>query len=156
MVNHPFILETGNWIGEGKIRFSMMEGEDLSLTIRWVIPPPDAKGKIAAVQDIHIGGLSENMCNRLIFYDITSDCFNIELQNQSLGTVIGKGIVNKKLIGWEFRLEKFGFEGFEFYETSKQKGIYLFHAEYATSDDFRTVMHGKVWRQEKGQAKKSN
>ena len=79
--------------------------------------------------------------------------FTIELQNQSLGVIVGRGIINAKLIGWEFRLEQFGFEGFEFYEASKEDGVYLFHAEYATSDDFRTVIHGKIWQDKKDQPK---
>ncbi|MEM7175267.1 MAG: hypothetical protein AAF443_05015 [Chlamydiota bacterium] len=147
MTKHPFILETGSWVGEGKIRFSMMDEGNLSFSTHWAIPAPDAKGKVAAVQDIRVAGLAENMCNRLVFSDIAPENFKIELQNQSLGVVVGRGIINAKLIGWEFRLEQFGFEGFEFYEASKEGGAYLFHAEYATSDDFRTVIHGKIWRE---------
>ena len=146
MSKHPFILETGRWIGEGHIRFSMMEEGPLSFVTSWEIPAPDCKGKVAAVQEIRVAGLAQNMCNRLVFYDIQSNQFAIELQNQSLGAVIGQGIINPALFGWEFRLEKFGFEGFEFYETGKEERTYLFHAEYATAEDFRTVIHGKIWR----------
>jgi len=32
------------------------------------------------------------------------------------------------------------------YEKSELPDTYLMHAEYATNDDFRTVIHGKIWR----------
>lgn len=145
MVKHPFILEAGEWVGEGQIRFSMMDEKELPFTTNWTVPSPNKEGKIAAVQNIYVSGLSETMCNRLLFYDLAPENFAIELQNQSLGMVVGQGIINPKLIGWEFRLEQLGFEGFEFYEASKNdEGAYFFHAEYATSDDFRTVIHGKM------------
>ena len=60
--------------------------------------------------------------------------------------MVGKGTINHKLIGWEFRLDHLGFEGFEFYEKGADSDTYLMHAEYATSDDFRTAIHGKIWR----------
>jgi hypothetical protein len=149
MIKHPFILEGGNWVGEGQIHFSIMEEGSFPFTTYWKVPPPDAKGDIVAVQDIHIAGLAESMCNRLVFSDIASKQFSVQLQNQSLGVIVGAGIVSAKLIGWEFRLEQFGFEGFEFYEACQKQTSYLFHAEYATSDDFRTVIHGKIWKEQK-------
>ena len=145
MVKHPFILEAGEWVGEGHIRFSMMDEKDLPFTTSWTVASPNKEGKIAAVQNIYVSGLAETMCNRLLFYDVAAENFAIELQNQSLGMVVGQGIINPKLIGWEFRLEQLGFEGFEFYEAAEHdEGSYLFHAEYATSDDFRTVIHGQM------------
>ena len=71
--------------------------------------------------------------------------FSVQLQNQALGTIIGKGIINDKLIGWEFRMPEMGFEGFEFYEMQSEES-YMMHAEYATSDEFRTTIRGKIWR----------
>ncbi len=67
-------------------------------------------------------------------------------QNDLSGCTIFFFFLNDKLIGWEFRLDHLGFEGFEFYEKSDSPDTYLMHAEYATNDDFRTVIHGKIWR----------
>lgn len=143
-MKHPFIFKPGTWLGEGKITLSTME-EDLPFFTRWEVFAADNKGRIKSLQEIEISGLSEVMQNQFIFYDITSKGFAIELENQSLGKVVGKGMISDKLIGWEFRLDHLGFEGFEFYEKSDTPDIYLMHAEYATNDDFRTVIHGKIW-----------
>ncbi|MDN3508690.1 MAG: hypothetical protein P0S93_01455 [Candidatus Neptunochlamydia sp.] len=143
MTNHPFILKPGSWIGEGKITLSMMD-EELPFYTRWEVPE-DEKGRIESTQEIQISDLSDVMQNQFAFYDITRKGFSIELENQSLGKVVGKGMINGKLIGWEFRLDHLGFEGFEFYEKSEISAAYLMHAEYATNDDFRTLIHGKIW-----------
>ncbi|WP_194847681.1 hypothetical protein [Candidatus Neptunochlamydia vexilliferae] len=142
---HSFILKPGPWLGEGKISLSMAE-EAMPFFTRWKVPEPDEKGRIDSLQEIQISGLQDMMQNQFSFYDITPKGFQIELQNQSLGKVVGKGMINEKLIGWEFRLDHLGFEGFEFYEKGEAPDTYLLHAEYATNDDFRTVIHGKVWR----------
>jgi hypothetical protein len=142
-MKHPFILTPGNWIGEGRITLSMVE-EELSFHTRWNVPPHN-KGRIESKQEIQISSLSDIMQNQFVFYDITAKSFAIELENQSLGKVVGKGMINDYLIGWEFRLDHLGFEGFEFYEKSDLPDTYLMHAEYATNDDFRTVIHGKIW-----------
>lgn len=142
-MKHPFILKPGNWLGEGKISLSMVE-EELPFYTRWNVPLSE-KGRIDSKQEIQISGLSDVMQNQFAFYDITQKSFAIELENQSLGKVVGTGLINDHLIGWEFRLDHLGFEGFEFYEKSDLPDTYLMHAEYATNDDFRTVIHGKIW-----------
>lgn len=142
---HPFIFKPGAWLGEGKITLSMME-EELPFYTRWSIPPANDKGLIACIQELQIAGLSDMMNNQFSFYDIASKDFVIELENQTIGKVVGKGLIKPNLIGWEFRLGHLGFEGFEFYETCDEPDTYLLHAEYSTSDDFRTVIHGKVWK----------
>ncbi len=119
--------------------------ESLPFYTRWKVPK-DNNGRIESVQEIQISGLSDVMHNQFAFYAIKRKKFSIELENQSLGKVVGEGIVNDKFIGWEFRLDHLGFEGFEFYEKSENLDTYLMHAEYATNDDFRTVIHGKIWR----------
>lgn len=113
---------------------------------RWKIPSADEEGAISCVQEIEIGGLSDTMLNQFFFYDLSESHFCAELNNQSIGKVIGKGFVSAKLIGWEFRLGHLGFEGFEFYEMTGEIDAYLVHAEYCASDDFRTIIHGKLWK----------
>ncbi|MCB1115361.1 MAG: hypothetical protein KDK71_02730 [Chlamydiia bacterium] len=146
-MKHPFILKPGAWLGEGKITLSTVE-EELPFYTRWNVSPGD-KGRIESKQEIEISGVPDLMQNQFAFFDLSEKAFAIELENQSLGKVVGKGLINNCLIGWEFRLDHLGFEGFEFYEKSELPDTYLMHAEYATNDDFRTVIHGKIWlRQE--------
>ncbi len=145
MKNHTFIFQPGHWLGEGKIKLSMMD-ESLSFYTRWKIPESDKGGNLECVQEIQVAGLSDLMLNEFVFSDISSGNFNIELENQSLGRVIGSGIKSEEVIAWEFRMPEHGFEGFEFYERT-QEDEYVMHAEYATNDDFRTVIHGRVWKQ---------
>ncbi|MCB1084994.1 MAG: hypothetical protein KDK60_02720 [Chlamydiia bacterium] len=144
-MKHPFILKPGRWLGEGKITLSTVE-EVLPYYTRWTVPDRDDKGCIASMQEIEISGLADVMKNQFSFYNMNRKTFVIELENQSLGKVVGKGMISDKLIGWEFRLDHLGFEGFEFYEKGELPDTYLMHAEYATNDDFRTVIHGKIWR----------
>ncbi len=146
MTKHPFIFEPGHWLGEGKITLSMMEEKELPFFTRWTIPLADEKGMIHAMQEIQIAGLSDIMQNEFTFFDQSKEGFAIQLDNQSIGKVVGAGRINPDVIAWEFRLGHLGFEGFEFYELSKEPDVYQMHAEYATADDFRTIIHGKVWR----------
>jgi hypothetical protein len=141
---HPFIFTPDAWLGEGKIQLNMVE-EELSFFTRWSITHPDGLGRIECMQEIQVKGLAEVMINQFALFDLTPSGFSIELENQSLGKIIGKGIISENLIGWEFRNPEIGFEGFEFYEKQPD-GSYLMRAEYASSDQFRTLIQGKVWK----------
>jgi hypothetical protein len=144
MYNHPFILQPSAWIGEGKIILNMMD-ESLSFFTRWNVSHPDASGRIECLQEVQIKGLSEVMLNQFLFYDLFHNNFTVDLENQALGRVQGKGVVNEKVIAWEFRVADLGFDGFEFYERQPD-GSYLMRAEYSSSDQFRTIIQGKVWQ----------
>lgn len=146
MNQHLFIFKPGVWLGEGKIHLSTA-GEHLSFVTRWLVPKKE-EGGVKAVQEIQISTLSDLMQNQFTITHIGKESFQIELENQSLGKVVGKGRISKEVISWEFRLSNLGFEGFELYEKTKEKDAYLMHAEYATVDDFRTIIHGKIWRKE--------
>ena len=143
--NHPFILSPSSWLGEGKIQLNMVD-EELGFFTRWNVTHPEGTGKIECVQEIQVKGLSDIMFNQFLFYDVSHNTFIIELENQALGRVVGSGIISDKVIGWEFRVEELGFEGFEFYEKQSD-GTYQMRAEYATQDQFRTLIQGKVWQQ---------
>lgn len=145
MEQHPFIMTPGQWLGEGKIKLNMMD-EELSFFTRWKIPKTDQKGKVECVQEIQVVGLADLMLNEFSFFNLKGNNFNIELENQSLGKVVGDGLVTPESIAWEFRLNSLGFEGFELYERSKEDE-YKMHAEYATTDEFRTIIHGRIWKQ---------
>lgn len=144
MTQHAFILAPSSWIGEGKIKLNMVD-EELGFVTRWTVADRDPTGKIECVQEIQVKGLSDIMHNQFFFSHMTPSSFKVELENQSLGKVEGSGIINDKVIAWEFRLTDIGFEGFEFYEK-QEDGSYLMRAEYATDDQFRTIIQGKVWK----------
>lgn len=146
MYKHPFILTPNSWLGEGKIQLNMV-AEELSFFTRWTVGSPDSQGKIICTQEIQVKGLSDIMHNQFVIYDVSPGGeFVIDLENQALGKITGKGLISDKVIAWEFRVEEIGFEGFEFYEIN-DLGNYLMRAEYATTDQFRTVIQGTVWKQ---------
>ena len=142
MKKHLFLFKPDSWIGEGNIILNMVE-EELSFYTKWNIKNSDNAGKILASQEIQIDGISENMLNNLIFFDFTSRGFNVEMENISIGKVIGNGIYDEKMIAWEIRDKNF--EGFETY-YKQEDGSYLMHSEYVTSDQFRTQIDGRIWK----------
>jgi len=141
---HQFILSPSTWLGEGKIQLSMVE-EDLPFYTKWRIAQKDEGGKIECIQEIQVKGLSEIMLNQFLISDLTPGAFSVELDNPAIGKISGKGLITDKLIAWEFRSMQTGFDGFEFYERQADDS-YLMHAEYATADQLRTVIKGKVWQ----------
>lgn len=145
MDKHLFIFSPSCWLGEGKIQLNMVE-EELPFYAKWDVSQKDAEGKIECVQQIQVKGLSEIMHNQLLFFDVASGNFCLELDNPSIGKVLGKGLITNALIAWEFRAPEMGFEGFETYEKQPDN-TYLMHAEYATADQLRTVIKGKVWQE---------
>jgi len=144
MLPHMFILSPSTWLGEGTIKLNMVD-EELGFMTRWQVDNPNPLGLIECVQEVQVKGLSEVMHNQFTFHDLSHTNFLIELENQVLGKVQGTGIINDQIIAWEFRLKEVGFEGFEIYEKQSD-GSYLMRAEYSSSDQFRTLIQGKVWQ----------
>jgi hypothetical protein len=142
MNQHLFIFTSGMWNGEGKISLNMVE-EELGFYTRWNVIEAD-QGKIECIQEIQVKGLSDIMLNQFSFSEVTANNFTIVLKNQALGSIVGSGLITDKVIAWEFRIPDIGFEGFEFYEKDGED--YLMRAEYATRDQFRTLIQGKVWK----------
>ena len=151
MTKHPFIFSPGSWLGEGKIKLNMID-EELTFLTKWNFDSLDPEGKIECIQEIQVKGLSDIMHNQFLLYDFNSGEFTIDLENQALGKIVGKGLINEKVIAWEFRVEDIGFEGFEFYEKQSDDS-YLMRAEYSTSDQFRTLIQGRVWKQQQSPEK---
>jgi hypothetical protein len=145
MVQHQFLLSPNSWLGQGKIQLNMVS-EELAFFTRWNASSIDGDGRIECLQEIQVKGLSEIMHNEFLIFNLTGNEFSIDLENQALGKISGKGLINDKVIAWEFRVEEIGFEGFEFYEKQDEKN-YLMRAEYATSDQFRTLIQGRLWQQ---------
>jgi hypothetical protein len=140
---HGFILSPGNWAGEGKILLNMVE-EELVFNTNWNVQTADFAGKVECLQDIQVQGLSENMRNELSFYDFQNKTFTVEMENQNVGKIVGTGVYDDKLIGWEFRNNGMNFEGFETYHLQPD-GSYLMRGEYVTSDQFRTQIEARIW-----------
>jgi hypothetical protein len=145
MTQHQFLLAPSTWLGQGKIQLNMVS-EELAFFTRWNVSNVDGEGRIESVQEIQVKGLSDVMHNQFFIYGLTNGEFSIDLENQALGKITGKGLVTDKLIAWEFRVEEIGFEGFEFYEKQDDKN-YIMRAEYATTDQFRTLIQGRLWQQ---------
>lgn len=139
---HSFIFEPGQWIGEGRITFSVSP-EHLRFYTRWLIEKPEG-GAIHCQQEVEMEGREENVFNNFVFSKVLEDGFAVELTSNLLGTLQGKGIFGPKTIAWEFRGYP-DFEGFEVYEL-QENGDYMLHAEYVTSDQFRTIVDGRVWK----------
>ena len=144
MEHHSFILSPGRWLGEGKIHLNMIE-EELAFSTRWKIGQEE-DGFIECVQEIQVKGLSEIMINHFRVSSLTPLSFSLFMENHAIGKVEGIGIINDLMIGWEFRVKELGFEGFEFYEKQPDDS-YRVHCEFATIDQFRTTLHGKIWKQ---------
>lgn len=145
MYQHPFLLSPSAWLGQGRIQLNMV-AEELAFFTKWNVNPSDTEGRIECVQEIQVKGLSDIMHNQFNIFDLNQSEFQIQLENDALGKIQGKGVINEKIIAWEFRIEEIGFEGFEMYEKQDEQ-TYLMRAEYATADQFRTVIQGKVWKQ---------
>ena len=77
---------------------------------------------------------------------VDSTSFEIWIENDQMVRVGGKGVIDPKKIAWEFR-GKDNFEGFEVYELV-DNGDYQMHAEYASGDQFRTIINGRIWKKE--------
>lgn len=151
MTRHLFIFSPGIWLGEGKISFSA-SNEQLPFSTRWTIQEESMQDEsmgIACVQEVEMREAgSEKLSNKIFIFDITDTHFKVALSNEMVGKVMGKGIIDDKTIAWELR-EKSGFEGFEVYEL-QENGEYFFHAEYASTESFRTIIDGRIWKKTNG------
>ena len=142
---HGFIFEPGEWTGEGTVSFSASP-EQVPFSTIWIVESSKDEG-IQCVQRVEMEGADEHVKNKMHVYDITSTSFNISLENDIVGQVIGTGIIDESTIAWEFR-GHIGFQGYEVYEKKKGGGEYHFHAEYASPDQFRTIIDGIILKKD--------
>ncbi|MCI5052047.1 MAG: hypothetical protein MRY21_02790 [Simkaniaceae bacterium] len=146
MQGHKFLFTSGSWIGEGKITMNALE-EELSFFTRWRSHHPDPDFiEFESTQEIQIAGHSDIMNNEYFFSDFVKGRFEVELENQAWGKVYGEGIIDENFIGWEFRGNDVGFEGYEYYQL-QEDGSYRVKAEFSTGEDFHTTISGKIWKQ---------
>ena len=151
--HHQFIFSPGRWVGEGKISFSASP-DILKFYTRWEISPAVPEGElheIVCIQTVEMqGAANEHIKNRFTVSQVNTSSFVLELENDLIGVVQGKGIMDEKKIAWEFRGNP-TFEGFEVYEL-QENGDYLFHAEYVSPDQFRSMIDGRVWKKSSDQS----
>jgi hypothetical protein len=142
MSKEDFVFTPGLWLGEGKISFSASH-EFLKFYTKWEIQE-ESPGIMKATQTVEMQGVDEQVINILTFQEIKPTSFTVILENNIIGSVSGKGIRDENMIAWEFQ-GHLTFEGFEVYEK-QENGDYFLHAEYGSSDQFRTLIEGLIWR----------
>ncbi|MBA3815348.1 MAG: hypothetical protein H0X29_02285 [Parachlamydiaceae bacterium] len=142
MTKHEFLFSPGQWVGEGRITFSS-SADHLRFYTKWLITK-DAIGNLLCQQHVEMEGGQDRVINAFLVSNITPDSFAIELSNDLLDKVSGKGIIDPQTIAWEFRGHN-DFEGFEVYE-SQANGDYMLHAEYSSLEQFRTIIDGRIWK----------
>lgn len=141
MTQPEFIFTPGLWLGEGKITFSASQ-EFIKFYTRWHIIQ-ESIDFIRAVQIVEMLGIEEPVTNTFAFYNIHPHSFKISFENEFAGKVNGKGLRQDNTVAWEFKGNN-NFEGFEVYEK-QDNGDYFLHAEYGSSNQFRTIIEGLIW-----------
>lgn len=146
-MNHHFIFSDEEWLGEGTIVLSMSD-EPLQFFTRWKTTNTGEEGLYEITQEVQIKGINEIMVNHFTFVLSDTKNLDITLENNTVGKVQGKGVVNPEVIGWEFNNPELHFQGFEFYEKLNQDQ-YVMRGEYSSEDDYRTFITGKIWKKKK-------
>ena len=144
MYNHKFLFEPGRWIGEGRITFSASP-DQVHFYTKWIIEK-EHDGFLKVSQEVQLQGIEEEVHNYFHVNNIAEKTFGILLENEMVGKVQGKGLIEEDKLAWEFKSSE-GFEGFEIYEL-EENGDYMLHAEYLSGDQFRTIIDGRIWFKE--------
>lgn len=142
---HNFLFHPEEWIGDGTITFNEF-GHGLKFYTRWKVFD-STKTEVSCSQEIEVEGLMDKTQNRFTLSEIKPGSFSITLENESLGKVIGKGVMDDKTVAWEFSNKELGFEGFEIYELQAD-GNYVTRGEYVSIDQLRTIIEGKIWKKQ--------
>lgn len=145
METHAFLFSPGLWLGQGIISFSMAE-DQLKFYARWAVEPVK-EGVLRFTQEIEVNSFTDKMFNSFEIAEISPTGFDIQIQNGLIGKVTGKGIVNPKIIAWEFKDNPQNFEGYEIYEK-KEDGTYLLRSEFFAGDGLRTIIQGSLWKKQ--------
>ena len=141
MTYHSFLITPGIWLGEGKISFNS-SSDAIDFFTRWEITESDRI--LTCHQEVEMKGVENKVENTYLVSHITRHSFSIDLSNESIGKVHGKGVIDSSHIAWEIRGQK-DFEGFEVFEL-QAAGDYKFHSEFFSPDQFRTIVDGRLWK----------
>lgn len=141
MEPHLFLFSPGRWVGAGRITFNVSK-ELIRFYTSWTIKE-DVDGKLVCIQIVEMQGIHERVVNSFLVYDYDANKFKIDMRSEVVDLATGTGIVDEKTIAWEFHGQT-GIEGFEVYEL-QENGDYMLHAEYASSEQFRTIIDARIW-----------
>lgn len=141
MNGHEFIFMPGEWLGFGKLTLAVSP-EQLRFYTKWSVTKPH-EGLILCEQQIETEGVPEVLVNTLRITLLTPQTFDIELKNDSIGQIIGKGKMDPENIMWRFDTESF--KGLEIYTLQENKQ-YIMHAEYIYEGQLQTKVDGRIWK----------
>lgn len=142
-IQHNFLFNQEEWLGDGTITFNEF-GHGLKFYTHWKVFET-SKNSVSCAQEIEVEGLMDKTQNKFTLSEIKAGTFSITLENESLGKVTGKGVMDEKTVAWEFSNKELGFEGFEIYEL-QEDGNYVTRGEYVSIDQLRTIIEGKIWK----------
>ncbi|MBB64242.1 MAG: hypothetical protein CMO81_04190 [Waddliaceae bacterium] len=139
---HTFLLEPGVWQGNGTLLFKGTP-EKWPIFIRWEIHK-GAPLLIDALLTIDISSLSTVHHYRYkIIPGEDEKKFQIRLQNEVIGNLEGKGIIDQKYIAWDFHDPKLPYEGLERY-LLLENGGYRIASEFCSTDQTRLQITGEI------------
>lgn len=144
MTNFDFIFKPGLWIGEGKVTFNASP-EIIRFYTKWDVGE-EKNQQIICRQHVEMEEGESNVYNIYIFSNLLPHSFSVGLESELLGKAQGKGLLDDKIIAWEFRGHP-EFEGFEVYEL-QDNGDFMLHAEYSSIEQIRTIIDGRIWKKE--------
>lgn len=136
-----FLFEKGEWLGEGFISFSTSK-EKIKFFVKWTIQ--QEKDSFVAKQIVELIGINDKVVNQFVITEISSNEFKIKLDNTSNNHLIGQGRYDPQKVAWEFTGNS-DLEGFEIFQLEEDL-TYSFKAEYYAMDEFRTIVHGNIWK----------
>lgn len=139
-MRHRFLFQPGFWVGEGRIILN--SSEVLHFYTRWEITIA-AEGYLGCRQRVELRDEQSSVDNPFLVKLEDEKRFTIALQHCERGCLTGKGVIEPKVIAWEFHHGP-DLEGFEVYEL-QEDGDYMLHAEYVTADMLRSVIDGRIW-----------
>lgn len=142
--NH-FILSPGKWIGTGKMLLTHSE-EEIPFELIWNVSVLDQEsGLIECVQELVLDKGKDHLTNAFIFSEPEERQFEVEMDNDALGQVEGRGFLDHEFLGWEFRNTGGRVEGFESY-TLQREGGYVLKAEFGSHAEIKTTLVGNLHR----------
>ncbi|MBS0623491.1 MAG: hypothetical protein JSS62_02600 [Verrucomicrobia bacterium] len=132
---------SSRWEGEGNITLSVSD-QVISYKVVWIVSPPK-EDRIFLHQIVTIQDFDQMMTNQFCISQASKTNFDIELSNQLVCGIKGKGVIDPQVVAWEFRETGQEFEGFEVYRLQPDES-YEMHAEYSASEGMRTLIQGYI------------
>lgn len=142
-MGHLLFFEPGVWLGEGTIAFGASH-DVIKFYTKWQIEKTG--DTMHCHQAVEMQNVDQKTINAYTVRNIDDGSFEIELTNEVLKEIKGKGSFNQTVLSWEFNIPDV-FVGQETYEKMEaEPNLYSFHAEYASEELFRTIIDGIIWK----------